>query len=96
MRLGVLVLAGAVLTACASGPAQDRGYVSLSCAVAADRRLEDCRIVGERPAGAGFGEAALRAAQDPGARAPTTARVGDRITTNIDFRPVAGSEPDVP
>lgn len=96
MRPGVVALAGAVLAACTSVPTQDRGYVSLSCAVAADYRFEDCRIVGERPAGAGFGEAALRAAQAPGARAPTTARVGDRITTNIDFRPVAGAEADVP
>lgn len=39
------------------------GQVTLNCGVTPNGPLTDCRIVNETPAGAGFGEAALAAAQ---------------------------------
>ena len=39
------------------------GLATMSCAVAASGAVRDCRIVGETPAGAGFGDAALKLAR---------------------------------
>lgn len=39
------------------------GHVQLACKVGLDSRLRDCRVVAETPVGAGFGTAALAAAQ---------------------------------
>jgi TonB family protein len=39
------------------------GKAQMACQVAADGRLHDCKVVSEAPAGAGFGDAALRLAR---------------------------------
>lgn len=64
------------------------GWAKLNCAVAANGGLEDCRIVGEHPSDAGFGQAALEAARS-GRLAPrtvTSAAVGARVEFTIRFR----------
>ena len=39
------------------------GLAAMTCAVAASGQVHDCRIASETPAGAGFGEAALKLAR---------------------------------
>ncbi|GAA0620359.1 hypothetical protein GCM10009422_14970 [Brevundimonas kwangchunensis] len=88
MKRMLSILAMLMMSACASTPSAppDRGFVTLSCVVGSDRRLENCRVLRERPAGAGFAAAALQAAQSDGARAPENARPGTRITYGTEFR----------
>lgn len=86
--MGCLFLLGA---GCTSVPApvvlaEGEGVVRLKCLVQEDGQFANCRVLSERPAGRGFGEAALRAAQqsrlDPDAlRAP-----GSEIEYNVRFR----------
>ncbi|WP_114817771.1 energy transducer TonB [Brevundimonas bullata] len=72
--------------------AQSRGIESgsakVNCAVAPNGSLSDCRVVDEDPAGAGFGQAVLRAARS-GRLAPRTvdgAAVGARVEFTTRFR----------
>lgn len=72
--------------------AQSRGIESgsakVNCAVAPNGSLSDCRVVDESPAGAGFGQAVLRAARS-GRLAPRTvdgAAVGARVEFTTRFR----------
>ena len=90
--MGCLLLLGA---GCASVPAsvpapvvlaEGEGVVRVKCLVQEDGRFANCRVLSERPADQGFGEAALRAARqsrlDPDAlRAP-----GSEIEYNVRFR----------
>lgn len=43
--------------------ADGEGLVRVECVVQEDGRLTDCAVLSEQPVGQGFGEAALRAAQ---------------------------------
>lgn len=66
--------------------AEGEGVVRVKCLVQEDGRFSNCRVLSERPADQGFGEAALRAARqsrlDPDAlRAP-----GSEIEYNVRFR----------
>ncbi|WP_146113158.1 energy transducer TonB, partial [Brevundimonas sp. MYb31] len=66
----------------------ESGSAKVNCAVAANGSLSDCRIVDEDPAGAGFGQAVLRAARS-GRLAPRTvdgAAVGARVEFTTRFR----------
>jgi protein TonB len=65
------------------------GRVQLNCAIQSDRSAA-CQIVGETPAGYGFGDAALRVARYYRARATLddgTTSVGAQAALNITFRP---------
>ncbi|WP_313102684.1 energy transducer TonB, partial [Brevundimonas sp.] len=66
----------------------ESGSAKVNCAVAANGSLSDCRIVDEDPAGAGFGQAVIRAARS-GRLAPRTvdgAAVGARVEFTTRFR----------
>lgn len=70
--------------------ARQSGRSSVSCVIRADTRLEACRVVGETPAGLGFGDAALRIVpQYFRFRPPTTASgrtvEGFRVTVFVQF-----------
>lgn len=70
--------------------ARQSGRSSVSCVIRADTRLEACRVVGETPAGFGFGDAALRIVpQYFRFRPPTTASgrtvEGFRVTVFVQF-----------
>lgn len=64
------------------------GEAALSCKVAADGHLTDCRIVGEKPKGGGFGEAGLMLTQymvvSPITRDGVSI-VGERLTVGVPF-----------
>lgn len=65
------------------------GMAVISCFAREDGRLEDCRIEVDRPMGAGFGTASLRAATDARVSAITTERVarsGGLVTFTIRFQ----------
>ena len=63
---------------------------SLRCRIAADTRLEDCRVISERPAGQGFGQAALAVSAffrfEPPTENGRTVE-GREVTVGIDFPP---------
>ncbi len=88
--LAVLTLVGVGAGGCAkpSGPAPDTGWARLNCAVASNGGLEDCRVVDERPADAGFGAAALKAAQSGrlSQRAVDPHEVGARVEFTTRFQ----------
>ncbi|QTC88832.1 energy transducer TonB [Brevundimonas pondensis] len=66
----------------------ESGSAKVNCAVAPNGSLSDCRVVDEDPAGAGFGQAVLRAARS-GRLAPRTvdgAAVGARVEFTTRFR----------
>ena len=70
--------------------ARQAGRVLLRCRIAADNRLEGCRVVEETPAGAGFGAAALRASTYFRFRPPTVdgrPREGFEMPIGIEFTP---------
>lgn len=63
---------------------------SLRCRIAADTRLEDCRIISERPVGQGFGQAAIALSAFFRFEPPTENGrpvEGREITVGIDFPP---------
>ncbi|WP_370650483.1 TonB family protein [Brevundimonas sp.] len=66
--------------------AEGEGVVRVRCLIQEDGRLTNCRILSERPADQGFGEAALRAAGR--ARiAPDVLRArGAEVEYNVRFR----------
>lgn len=62
------------------------GWAKVNCAVAPNGGLSDCRVVKEHPEGAGFGEAALKAAAS-GRLAPRSVNnVGARVEFTTRFR----------
>ena len=63
--------------------------VRVSCALQADGRLRDCRILSERPLGLGLGEAALRSAERSRVNLDVVrgSPEGARVEYNIRFRP---------
>ena len=76
------------------------GHATLQCVVNRDGRLPDCQIVGETPAGNGFGPATLAAAADARVSPRTVdgAAVGARVRFTVRFvtpveQPVAPSGP---
>lgn len=68
-------------------PAVD-GRAEVSCTVQANGRLRDCRVLSETPEGQGFGEEALRAAEQaqltPATRRRT--RQGEQVNFPVTFR----------
>jgi TonB family protein len=84
MMRAVAVMSLLTISACATASGEaDRGWVTLECMTASGGRFESCRILQEQPAGAGFGEAALRAAEsarlDPSTVAGRTVRYRARF-----------------
>lgn len=67
-------------------PAEGQGVVRLECAVLEDGRLADCKVLSERPAGQGFGEAALRAAGQARLEPDALRPPGAKIQYSIRFR----------
>jgi TonB family protein len=68
--------------------AEGEGAVRVQCLARPDGRLTDCKVLSERPAGQGFGEAALRAAGQ--ARIDTDMLRGSpgvKVEFNMRFRP---------
>jgi protein TonB len=64
------------------------GNAALSCVVRLDQRLEDCQVISETPPGLGFGEAALRLADQYRVAPPTEDGrpvAGQRLVFGIDF-----------
>lgn len=72
-----VVTAGCSTTGARRLAAKDGGLVELSCMVRDDGSLDDCRIERENPSAQGFGEAALRAAEQTKVT-PDTARGAGR------------------
>ncbi|WP_365786074.1 energy transducer TonB [Phenylobacterium sp.] len=67
-----------------AAPAHDQpGQVVLICTVVANAKLDDCTVQSESPAGAGFGEKAIRASKEMRFRGP----VGARVKIPMTFRP---------
>lgn len=79
LRIGAVVALAVLTAGCATTGARpvDRGLVELSCLVGDDGSLNDCRIEREDPSSQGFGEAALRAAEQATVT-PETARGAGR------------------
>lgn len=73
------------------------GHVDLVCVVAAEGRVNNCEVLAERPAGQGFGRAAIasmrqaRIVVDPNGPQP-----GTRIKAKISFWNGQGRFPDDP
>lgn len=66
------------------------GEARINCEIGLDTRLSDCRLVDERPAGRGFGEAGLRAAEVFRFQPPTRGGrpvSGQRVTFGVNFGP---------
>lgn len=68
-------------------PTAADGAVVVECVVQPDGRLADCAVLSERPAGRGFGEAALDRASQSRVRvdANETLRVGAKIRYIVRF-----------
>ncbi|MBL0968968.1 MAG: TonB family protein [Brevundimonas sp.] len=99
--LGIPIgVALAALAGCATPSPRgspEHGQVQVSCLVNRDGTLSDCRVEREEPAGAGFGEAALRAAsQTRVTRLLAEQNAGQRIfwTTRGDPPRDSPQEPD--
>lgn len=77
--------------------AEGEALVRVSCGVREDGRLTGCQILSEQPVGAGFGEAALRAASESRLDAATVrgAPRGARVEYNIRFRPAGPATLDL-
>lgn len=83
-----LLLLGA---GCASAPApvllaEGEGVVRVKCLVQEDGRFANCRVLSERPADQGFGEAALRAAQQSRLDPDALRAAGSEIEYTVRFR----------
>ena len=64
-------------------PDDQAGQVVMICKVVARGKLDECLIQSESPAGAGFGEMALRASKEMSVRG----QVGARVRIPMTFRP---------
>lgn len=66
----------------------EAGIVTFQCGFDAEGLLQDCTVITEYPAGAGFGQAALRAAHTAQLSSATvgTARAGDVVRITFHFR----------
>lgn len=68
-------------------PTDEDGYVLLECTVQTDGSLTGCRMLEERPAGQGFGDAALQSTAE--ARLDPTApnfSAGSKVRFSLRFR----------
>ncbi len=66
--------------------AERQGEVRLECTVQDDGRLQDCNVLSERPAGQGFGEAALSAAGQARLEPDALRAPGAKVQYSIRFR----------
>ena len=81
------LLQAAASPAPASPEARVQGTASLLCTAETGGRVRDCELVGEAPAGRGFGRAALRATETIRINTPAEGgpKVGSRTEVPVDF-----------
>jgi TonB family protein len=94
MGVGLLSVAGASAQEDRESPAvaaDQGGKATIRCVVAKDARLDACTVLSETPAGAGFGEMALRMSKEMRFRGPGT--VGGAVEIPITFKPNAKASP---
>lgn len=66
-----------------SGHHEKQGVVEVSCLVASNGTLDDCRVISERPTGQGFGQAALESTRK--ARLSNSNSAGARVNFTVRF-----------
>ena len=108
MRVGLAVVLIAMMPGLALAQSPPRGYpeaawrqglggtVLLRCTAENGRRIRDCSVVSERPAGLGFGAAALKLQPSlPPSRGECGSLLVCKVTFPVEFRPTsAAASPD--
>ena len=89
LTLGLFALAAGCASTSAETPVvltEGEGVVRVRCRIQDDGRLTNCRILSERPADQGFGEAALRATGQARIAPDVLRAPGAEVEYNVRFR----------